>query len=110
MTSTGKQMVYNLDLERVQKAALRVILKSEYGNYDNALKMSMLLCLDERREVMSLIFAKNCLKNSYFSKLIPTNEFKHEMKKRNPFLYAMKRTNTKRLKRSGIPFHTCKNF
>ena len=66
--------------------------------------MSRLQSLDERREVMSLKFAKNCLKNSNFSKLFPKNKFQHEMKKRNPLKYVMKRTNTERLKKSSIPY------
>ena len=92
------------DLERVQKAALKVILKNDYDNYENALRISGLQSLNERRDVMSLKFAKNCLKNSNFSKLFPKNEVKHEMKKRNTFKYAVRRANTERLKRSSIPY------
>ena len=93
-----------MDLERVQKAALRVILKSDYENYENALKISGLQSLDERRQGMSLKFAKKCLKNKNFSKLFPKNELKHEMRKRNTFKYVVKRANTERLKRSSIPY------
>ena len=53
---------------------------------------------------MNLKFAKNCLKNSNFSRLFPKNEVKHEMRKRNSFKFAVKRANTERLKRSSIPY------
>ena len=92
------------DLERVQKAALRVILKNDYYNYENALKLSGLQSLEERREMMSLKFAKNCLKNLNFSKLFPKDEKKHRMKKRNSSEYLVKRANTERLRKSSIPY------
>ena len=91
-------------MERVQKAALKVILKSEYDNYENALKLAGLQSLEERRDAMSLKFAKNCLKNSNFSKLFPKNQKKHLMEKRNSFKYLVKKANTERLKRSSIPY------
>ena len=91
------------DLERVQKAALKVIMKNDYDNYENALKISGLQSLDERRDVISLKFAKNCLNNLNFSKLFPKNQLKHEMRKRNSYKYAVKKTNTERLRRSSIP-------
>ena len=69
------------DLERVQKAALKVILKSDYDNYENALKVSGLQSLNERRDTMSLKFEKNCLQNSNFAKLFPLNVLRHGMNK-----------------------------
>ena len=92
------------DLERVQKSALKVILRNEYINYENALKLSGLQSLHERREIMSLKFAKNCLKDNFFSKLFPKHQLKHGMIKRNSNQYVVKRTNTERLKKSSIPF------
>ena len=41
------------DLERVQKAALKVILKKDYLNYEDALKLTNLPSLDERRQAIS---------------------------------------------------------
>ena len=46
------------DLEQVQKAALKVILMSEYDNYENALKLAGLQSLVDRRDAISLKFAK----------------------------------------------------
>ena len=92
------------DLERVQKAALKVILRNEYKDYEDALKKSGLLSLEERREVIGLRFVKNSLKNANFSKLFPLKEFKHVMDVRNPLKYHVIKANTERYRRSTIPF------
>ena len=65
------------DLERVQKAALRVNLKSEYKDYEDALKLSRIQSLEERREQLSLRFVKKSLRNGTFSKLFPLKNAKH---------------------------------
>ena len=92
------------DLERVQKAALRVILRGDYLNYEDALKLTKLESLEERRASISLKFAKNCLKNVNFSKLFPLKKISHAMNVRNPDKYVVKSANTERFKRSTIPF------
>ena len=92
------------DLERVQKAALKVILGGDYLNYEKALKLTKLESLDERRGFISLKFAKNCLKNENFSKLFPLKRKKHAMNVRNPDKFIVKNANTERYKRSTIPF------
>ena len=56
------------DLERVQKSALKVILKKDYLNYEDALKLTNLQGLNERRQMIAMRFAKNCLKNENYSK------------------------------------------
>ena len=47
------------DLERIQKSALKLILKSSYQTYQNALKILDLQTLKNRRENLCLQFAKN---------------------------------------------------
>ena len=54
------------DLERVQKAALRVILKEKYQSYSDALSALRLKSLKDRREELCLRFAKNCLRIEKF--------------------------------------------
>ena len=61
------------DIERVQKSAVRTILKQEYSNYEDALDILHLETLSERREKMYLKFATNCLKNELTSDLFPLN-------------------------------------
>lgn len=64
------------DLERIQKAAVKVILGKEYTSYDEALSILNLDSLNTRREAMALKFAKGSLKNENFSKLFPLREAK----------------------------------
>ena len=92
------------DLERVQKAALKVILRNDYQSYKDALKLTNLESLDDRREALSMRFARNCLKNENFSKLFPLNNQRHGMKVRNPLKYHIKMANTERYKTSSIPY------
>ena len=60
--------------------------------------------LHERREIIALRFAKNCLKNENYSKLFPLNNQKHDMTVRNPLKYKIKKANTERLRVSTIPY------
>ena len=46
------------DIERVQKAALKVILKKDYGGNEHALKLLDIESLFERRSRLCLKFAK----------------------------------------------------
>ena len=48
------------DIEHVQKAAFKIILKNDYVNYEQALSVVDQLTLEERREILSLKFAKKC--------------------------------------------------
>ena len=92
------------DLERVQKAALKVILRGEYEDYEQALSVLNLESLNQRRERLALKFAKNGLKDSQFSKLFPLRESKHGMIARNSEKYHIKKSNTLRHKESSVPF------
>ena len=78
------------DLERVQKAALKVILRGEYEDYEQALGVLNLESLNQRRESMALKFVKNGLKDPQFSKLFPLREGKHGMISRNSEKYHIK--------------------
>ena len=91
------------DLERIQKAALKVILRGEYENYEQALDVLGLDSLNQRRESMALKFAKNSLNNPQFSKLFPLRRVKHEMVARNREKYKVSSSNTLRYKESAAP-------
>ena len=92
------------DLERVQKAALKVILRGEYEDYEQALGVLNLESLNQRRESMALKFVKNGLKDPQFSKLFPLRESKHGMIARNSEKYFVNKSNTLRHKESSVPF------
>ena len=91
-------------MERVQKAALKVILRNDYKDYEGSLRLTDLQSLNEGREMTSLRFVKNSLKNANFSKLFPLKKIKHVMSVRNPLKYQMNKANTERYKKSSIPY------
>ncbi len=54
MWHSGLSVADRQDLERVQKAAVKVILGKDYVNYEEALIELKLESLNERREAMAL--------------------------------------------------------
>ena len=92
------------DIERIQKSAVKMILKSEYRDYDSALKTLNIESLYNRREKLCLSFAKKCLKVENMKKLFPLKQKKHSMMKRKNEKYLLNNVNTERYKRSAIPF------
>ena len=90
------------DLERIQKSALKLILKEKFISYKNALNILELDSLEDRRESLCLEFAKRCLKNEKMKSLFPKNEKSHDMKTRCPEKYEVKYANTERLRNSPI--------
>ena len=101
---SGLSMADRQDLERVQKAAVKVILGKDYVNYEEALSELKLESLNTRRETMALKFVKNSLENKNFSKLFPVKEVKHGMKSRQSEKYVVKFSNTNRHKDSAVPY------
>ena len=92
------------DLERVQKAAVRVIMGKSYISYKHGLKVLKLDTLERRREKLCLRFAQNCLKTEKVKNLFPLNNSKHKMNLRNKRKYKTNKQNTKRYKNSALPY------
>ena len=90
------------DLERIQKSALRLILKESYKSYKNALNVLELESLKDRRESLCLEFGKKCLKNEKMKHLFPQNNKIHPMVTRFQEEYEVDHANTERLKNSPI--------
>ena len=90
------------DLERVQKSAMRLILKDRYTNYKDALDVMRLDSLEMRREKLCLKFAKACLKNEKLSDMFPRNKKDHAMHKRHNEKFVIRKARTERLQRSAI--------
>ena len=67
------------DIERVQRAAMRLIMGNRYEGYEESLKFMKLDSLKQRREKMALKFAKKSLKQDCYSRLFPVNTSKHMM-------------------------------
>ena len=83
------------NIERLQKVALRMILKDDYSSYPEALKFTGLDTLSARRAKLCLNFAKT-------SEMFPLNVT--EVNTRNPDNYFVTQATTDRLARSAIPY------
>ena len=89
-------------LERVQKVALKIILKEKYKSYENALNFLELDTLKQRRIHMSLSFARNCLKTKNMKHIFPPNIGHNVMNTRYHEHFHVLHTNTKRMQDSLI--------
>ena len=92
-----------LELERVQKVALKIILKGEYESYNDALLKCNLSTLSERRTHMCLTFAKKCVKTDLTKSMFPRNPNQH-YNLRKPEKFLVTHAKSDRLKNSAIPF------
>ena len=92
------------DLERVQKAAVRIILGGKYSSYKNGLKILNLKTLNERRKELCLKFAKRCLENEKVKDMFQKKSSLHPMKKRKQEKYKQRRIKTERYRKSTIPY------
>ena len=90
------------DIERVQKSALKVILKEDYITYEDAMEKLMLATLSDRRKKLCLKFAKNCAKNELTSDLFPLNLA--GLNTRGKLKYLVTHANTDRYKDSPVPY------
>ena len=90
-------------LERIQKCALHIIYKEKYSSYSNALKLSRLPTLSDRRATLSLKFALKCSKNVKTEHMFPLNLKQGEQNIRNPEKFKVPFAYHQRLKNSAIP-------
>jgi hypothetical protein len=91
-----------LDIERVQMVALRIILKEQYTGYSDALEFAGIETLKARRGKLCLNFAKKCVKSSLTSDMFPMNETK--INTRKPEKYYVHPAKTDRLANYAIPY------
>ena len=92
------------DLERVQKNALRIILKNNYQTYKKALIRLGMETLNERRQKLCLNFAQKCVKNPRTTHMFPENIKTHDMKTRKGNIFQVQNAVSERLKKSPIIF------
>ena len=94
------------DLERVQKAATRIILGNEFKNYEDALTKVNLDSLQERRKELCRKFAIKCTKseNVRVKDIFQIREKAHCMDTRKEEVYTVDYAHTERLKKSSIPY------
>ena len=99
---SGLSLQNTEDLERIQKIALKIILKEKYKDYKNALNILDLEELKDRREKFSLNFAQKCLRDNKMKHLFPPNNKNHQMKTRKSEHSKVFHVHTERLKNSLI--------
>ena len=90
------------DLERTQKSFAKMVLGQKYSNYENALIQLNLQNLEERRQELSLKFAKSAIKYENMTDLFPMHNKEHNMTTREGEKYHVNFSNTERLKNSSI--------
>ena len=90
-------------LERIQKRALRIILRREYSDYDSALVISHLKTLESRRNDLCLkFFQKTLTFTDQFKQYLPQRQ--HNRSLRNLRKIPDFRCRTVRMQNSPIPF------
>ena len=92
------------DIERVQKSALRLILKEKFTNYEDALLSLNIKTLRERRKVLCAKFALKSLRHNKTRHMFKINTNKSHIKLRNKKKLIETKNKTSRLKNSSIPY------
>ena len=75
-----------IDIERVQKVALKIILNEQYSSYPEALKLTELDSLKFRRKKLCLNFAKKCLKSDLTCDMFEENNLPFNTRNHEKFL------------------------
>ena len=91
----------SIDIERIQKIALRIIFKEDYTSYEDALSLARLPSLKERRELLSLNFALKCTKNEKTASMFPLA--KRNVNTRIKEVFEVTFCRTELFKNSAIP-------
>ena len=94
----------SVSLERVQKCALRIILKSDYIDYTNALNVTKLPTLAVRRENLLLKFAVKFASNVKTADMFEWN--RKPINLRHIEQFKVPKANTSRMASSAIPTMT----
>ena len=90
------------NLERIQKTALKIILGKDYISYENALMVTDLSMLPERRDYLCLRFAQKSLKSSQTADMFPLNPVISNTRAHTKFQVSS--ANTARFENSAIPY------
>ena len=90
------------DLERVQKVALKIMLKESYTTYEEALQKTGLETLFSRRKKLCLNFANKCIKREDSADMFPRNT--NTTNTRNTEAFNVTKAKTERLAKSAIPY------
>ena len=92
------------DLERVQKAATRVIMGNDFVDYHHSLNELKITDLAQRREKLSTNMALKIVKHQKVRKMLPLRNELRDHKRTHTEKYEVSKANTQRLKASAIPY------
>ena len=90
------------DLERTQKTFCKLLLKEKYKDYENSLIKLNIESLKERRNILTLKFAKSGIKYEKMKDLLPEQEKRENMHTRKQEKYVVNHAYTGRLKNSSV--------
>ena len=94
-------------LERVQKCALHLIYQTEYRSYEDALELSGLQKLSERKMKLIKSFAYKCTRNDKTRSMFPAHEViqktRHAEKFQVPFAYHERFKNSAKVTMARYP-------
>ena len=90
------------DLERTQKTFCKMVLEENYLTYPKALETLRLQSLEQRRQILTLRFAKRSLSDGKLRDLFPQRKKQHDMETRLNEKYKVFHANTKRYQNSPI--------
>ena len=100
-TLTGEQCH---NMERFQKLCLKIILGTEYDNYDQALQCCGLERLEVRREQKCLNFGLKSLLHPVHSKMFPVNPQLDNCNTRNQEHFTVNWARTESYRTSAVPY------
>ena len=90
------------DLERTQKNFTKLVLQEKFTTYKSALDSLGLKSLEERRQKLTLKFAKTSLADGHFNGLIRKKNPRRGPLTRNKEYYQVTRAYTERYRKSPI--------
>ena len=92
------------DLERVQKAAVKVIMGNDYIDYNESLKALNISNLAQRREKLIKNMAIKITNHPKVKNMLPLRTELRSMTRRHTEKYKLLKANTHRLQASAIPY------
>ena len=96
-------IIFKSDIFEVYFAAVRLILKNKFDNYEDGLKFLNIDSMDERREKQALNFAKKCMRNEKLKNMFPSNK-RNIQNTRNYQNYKINFANSCVLQQLGKPW------
>ena len=93
-----------MDLERVQKAAVKVIMGNDYVDYTTSLKELYITNLVQRREKLIKNMATKITNNEKVKNMFPLRTELRSMKRRHTEKYESIKENTDRLQTLAVPY------